>query len=467
MTGRTVVGAIEFPDGSGSPCVGARVLASLFTGAAGVTVYGSAGDVPVAGVAVLTGNDGAWSLDLEPNSGITPAGTVWRLTATAPGGTVVLDDYITVPDSVGPHVFSDLLVDPPGALPSGPLEAHMTSGLHRPVVVVSDYGYDKSAIDEARAAAQAADAMLVFPAGSYSYTSATGIAMSPGEVWVGDGRRNTTITFASLQSGNYAVALADETRICDLTLVGQSAGSGAVGVFAGAVGSDSSAARWELDRVKVRSFGTGLSLASCAICTIRDLYVTTATTGVSMRAEQTADGTFGPIAVNFFGGEISGCVDGVVVEYAVKASFDAVTIEACSRSGATLTGTLFKGGVSFRSCYFEHNGPDHIVVDGAQVYNLVVTGNTFGRSNSCVRLAPAVVEGLRGSYMARITDNVFYQSGDETGTAISMQNAKAERTVIGSNFFGDTFSPGFGAFDVGTDDEGTGTIYLEESGISP
>lgn len=140
MTARTVAGRVEFPVGSGAPCVGARVVAELY--ADGETAYGATGDVAVGAAATLTDLTGSWALSLEPNIGITPAGTVWHITITRPGGQVLVDDYIDVPDTSGTLDFVDLLTDQPGALPSQALAEHAAltaaHGVNGVVVGTSD-----------------------------------------------------------------------------------------------------------------------------------------------------------------------------------------------------------------------------------------------------------------------------------------------------------------------------------------
>lgn len=120
MTARTVTGALGR---SGSPCVGARISAELHTGPDGTVAYGQANNRPVGATAVLTGNAGTWSLDLEPNDNITPAGTVWQITEQPPDRAAT-SYYIEVPDSAGPHDVTDLLAEAPGALPTQALTAH-------------------------------------------------------------------------------------------------------------------------------------------------------------------------------------------------------------------------------------------------------------------------------------------------------------------------------------------------------
>lgn len=141
MTARTVVGFVEFPNGAGVPCVGARVVASLFSG--GELAYGTANDVAVGAVATLTDAEGAWSLSLEPNSNITPTGTVWSISITPPDRSPT-SFYIEVPDTTGPHDVTDLLTDEPGALPSRALAAHaaleVAHGANGAIVGASDVG---------------------------------------------------------------------------------------------------------------------------------------------------------------------------------------------------------------------------------------------------------------------------------------------------------------------------------------
>lgn len=81
--------------------------------------------------------DGEWSIDLVPNSEIIPEGTTWRRTVTAARSIrqAVADDYLLVPDSVAPVEVQDILVDPPGPVPSAPLASHIVDqgeGSHLP-----------------------------------------------------------------------------------------------------------------------------------------------------------------------------------------------------------------------------------------------------------------------------------------------------------------------------------------------
>lgn len=124
MTARTVTGTVEFPTGSGQPCVGARVVAQLYTGIDGNIAYGTVNDQSVGSTATLTNNSGVWTLELEPNVGITPAGTVWMVTITPPDRAVIDAQAITVPDTAGPHNYTSLLAEVPGALPSQALAGH-------------------------------------------------------------------------------------------------------------------------------------------------------------------------------------------------------------------------------------------------------------------------------------------------------------------------------------------------------
>lgn len=121
MVARSVVGVVESPVGAGAACVGARVVASLY--ADGQVAYGTANDVVIGATAALTNSTGSWQLDLEPNSGITPAGTVWQVTVTPPDSSPTTF-YIEVPNTAGPHNIVDLLSEVPGALPSQALTTH-------------------------------------------------------------------------------------------------------------------------------------------------------------------------------------------------------------------------------------------------------------------------------------------------------------------------------------------------------
>lgn len=117
---------METPGGSGVPCVGARVVAELYSD--GQLAYDANGDVPIGSVASLTTNLGRWSLTLEPNANIEPTGTVWQIEIQPPDGETS-SFYIEVPDTAGPHDAVDLLAEEPGALPSQALQTHTSEAL--------------------------------------------------------------------------------------------------------------------------------------------------------------------------------------------------------------------------------------------------------------------------------------------------------------------------------------------------
>lgn len=62
-----------------------------------------------------TDASGVWTVALEPNTNITPAGNIYKVTVRPPAGRIFTYE-IVVPDSVGPHWVGDILNDPPASL---------------------------------------------------------------------------------------------------------------------------------------------------------------------------------------------------------------------------------------------------------------------------------------------------------------------------------------------------------------
>lgn len=117
MTARTVVGTVVLPNGS--PPARATVTIELVAATTGAAI----GWVPSADVGVgarhVAACDaaGSWSVDLRPNSLISPGGSAYRVTyATVASGHWSSTFYINVPDAVGPHRVEDRLTSPPTAL---------------------------------------------------------------------------------------------------------------------------------------------------------------------------------------------------------------------------------------------------------------------------------------------------------------------------------------------------------------
>lgn len=124
MTSRTVVGTVVLPGGTVSQAAVTIELVAATTGTA--IGWVASADLGVGGRRVLQcDNAGAWTVDLRPNSLISPAGTVYRVTYSQKSGQWATTFTISVPDSTGPHRVEDLLVDPPATLPTAALTAHI------------------------------------------------------------------------------------------------------------------------------------------------------------------------------------------------------------------------------------------------------------------------------------------------------------------------------------------------------
>lgn len=101
------------PDGT--PAAGLKVR---FTLAGATRAFASDDDETVLSVVeVVTDQDGAYVVDLPPNSGLNPAGTRWRRSF---GGRIIgtASDEIIVPVSGGPYPVEDILAAPLEPVPS-------------------------------------------------------------------------------------------------------------------------------------------------------------------------------------------------------------------------------------------------------------------------------------------------------------------------------------------------------------
>jgi hypothetical protein len=76
---------------------------------------------------VSTDADGRWEANLQPNSEITPDGTVYLISEDPPGRAKAEQHYISVPDTAGPHWLYDILTEAPASLASSALELHRDS----------------------------------------------------------------------------------------------------------------------------------------------------------------------------------------------------------------------------------------------------------------------------------------------------------------------------------------------------
>ncbi len=167
MTERQVVGAVLF--GGGEPCVGARVKAVL----SGASVFYDSSGSRVGATATLTDGVGAFSLQLEPNAGLSPSGSRWLVTATAPGGEVLWAEYILVVAGSGEAQFDDLLDEAPGALVAPQTTVAIAAAVAAArtyVDVVKDFGAVGDGVaDDTAAVSDALDdgRDVYFPPGTY------------------------------------------------------------------------------------------------------------------------------------------------------------------------------------------------------------------------------------------------------------------------------------------------------------
>lgn len=230
MPVRQVWGRVERPGGAAFPSVGARVVADLY--AAGNVTYGESGDASVGTVATLTDSSGVWTFELEPNSNISPAGTVWRVSVTPVDGETSTS-YFEVPDTAGPHNVADILSDAPSSVGSIPLNEHAAltaleaHGAQRAFVAdVRDYGATVYASAEAVVTASSAAVQAAVDACA---TAGGGVVLVPG--WVGIDsaivhKRNVIIRGVGMfASGLYAMS--------DVTLLSRHSGTVSPGSFQG------------------------------------------------------------------------------------------------------------------------------------------------------------------------------------------------------------------------------------------
>jgi hypothetical protein len=126
-----VIEDLDLPGGA-RPAVVVRIQ---LAGEGGQPVHGFHGpDETIVGERFLTRRNlgldvtGIWTADLVPNADITPAGTVYKISRRTADGNRY-DDLISVPESESTLNVSDLLTDPPGALESSALAAHMADSV--------------------------------------------------------------------------------------------------------------------------------------------------------------------------------------------------------------------------------------------------------------------------------------------------------------------------------------------------
>src|SRR5690606_5871993 len=102
-----VTETITRPDGT--PAAGLKVR---FTLAGATRAFASDDDETVLSVvAVVTGEDGQYLVDLPPSSAVNPAATRWRRSVGGRGIGAAGDDII-VPVCGGPYVVEDILAAP-------------------------------------------------------------------------------------------------------------------------------------------------------------------------------------------------------------------------------------------------------------------------------------------------------------------------------------------------------------------
>lgn len=111
MTARTVTSTLRAPTAAAR--AGVPVTIELVSGTA--RQPGWTADSHVLGrVFVETNSAGAWTADLQPNSGsgiVNPAGTAYRVIERLADATE-WTYYIQVPDTAGPHQAGDILAVP-------------------------------------------------------------------------------------------------------------------------------------------------------------------------------------------------------------------------------------------------------------------------------------------------------------------------------------------------------------------
>jgi len=236
-------------------------VAELYTGVDGSTVYVDSGETLSGSTATLTDRNGNWSLDLEPNELIVPDGTVWRVRVTRPGGSLLVDDYITVPDSYGPHEFVDLLTEPPGALPSSATLAQISD-----IDAGRDFGYSSADLQAAIDLGVSTGRRVYLRPGVYS---GDGVSWT-GKVNIfgaGPGITEITVSGASglyYQSteGTFDYAQRHESSLSGVSIVGVASNGSEGNSTAGAA---------------------GLTISDCVGFAVRDCWVRGFTNGSAIR----------------------------------------------------------------------------------------------------------------------------------------------------------------------------------------
>lgn len=123
-----VVEDLDLPDGSAPYPAEVRIRLAGPQGRAMVGKAISTGHSIVGEIVLTRGNGinsaGVWSIDLWPNSDITPAGSMWRIERRLPGCTPVPISFITVPVTGGPYDPFTLEDDLLGTITPTALAAH-------------------------------------------------------------------------------------------------------------------------------------------------------------------------------------------------------------------------------------------------------------------------------------------------------------------------------------------------------
>lgn len=415
---RPVVGTVEFPGGSGEPCVGARVAATLYSG--GDVAYGTADGVIVGVSADLTDNNGAWSLDLEPNDGITPDGTVWQITITLPGQTASTY-YIEVPDTAGPHEFTDLLTEQPGALPTRPLVEHaaVTVGVHG-LLAPSEYDIrdyldsDDTSTNHTGAITRAladlpSGGTLHFPPGSWYLTPGvtrvpTGATLTGCGSTVGD-LAGTSTLIARTGTGTL-LQMSSYTHLRDLCVTGTSTTSADGVAFGTGTPAVTDGARSGLLNVRVANFDNNIVVNYAWVLTFVDVYpVAAKSAGVLVTGN---NGN----SITWLGGEAVGNTVGVRVDCSVaehdSINLFGVTIEGNDEYGVHVSGTTgskYVQSLSIVGCYFEGNwGSDpsnvaatDVYITGALHQGINIQGSRFQTTRTSVNIDGSVKPIIEGN----------------------------------------------------------------------
>ena len=191
-----------------------------------------------------------------------------------------------------------------------------------------------------------------------------GVDLISGEHWTGCGRL-TQLYFNNTGPSGALVRMNDYSSVNDLSLIHIGAFNAGirsgVGITDGPnIPGGNNGQRWRVENVSVQWCEDAVQLNQVWIVSFLDLYCSNNVNGIHLAGGNN-------LIVEVRGGEIGGNNTGygiLIDGNANDCKFDGVTIEGNASGGVLHTGPNSKRNVIYDGCYFESNGPLHILIDG-------------------------------------------------------------------------------------------------------